>query len=370
MRFRVLISCRDSGAAGQIIPVIRGFLGDDRFDVKVVAHGPALGLISSAGLPVTPFREGNGFGSGDSSSLRAAASKLLEEWRPDAVVAGVSSMGIGVDEALLAVAKVPTFAMQDLWGEINLGLGVPAGTYFVLDENALELTQAVVKANVVVVGSAKHRAYSDLDIYQIRAVARNEVGEGKAPIVGFFGQCADLPGHEENFNDFLDAVGKLSFSIRLVLREHPKTSPQVANAHLKQARSCCPNVVDATSRLSAEHWLAACDLVVTPFSTCGIDHAYLTAYSSIPLGNVLYVMTNKLLREERTRQVSSYRFPTIDLGLGSIVESIEDIGPEMKRLLGQPELESYYERAKGLSRSNAVEAVVNEVISQLQRAPF
>lgn len=363
---RVLFSARDPGAAGQLAPVILSFFADAEFEVQVVASGQALELLRAADIPAKAFGSFEGLGQDSREELLDFARKVLIDSRPDAVFTGVSSMGFGVDEALLAEARVPTFAIQDLWGEVNLLLGKAAGTYFVLDEYAAGITRESTGSKAVVVGSPKHAAYAGLDIPALKKAALKLIADQGKPIIGFFGQCAVLPGHEENFRDFLNGLREIDRPFNLLLREHPKTPLDIAQSHIEQARHAGFEVFDATGKLSAEHWLSACDLVVTPFSTCGLDHAYLSAYSSAPLGTVLFLMTNERLRNDRAAQVRSYRFPTLDLGLGSLTENVNEIPRAILSLLGHEARAAYYERSKKLRHGNAITLIVNELNSQVK----
>jgi hypothetical protein len=211
---RVLLSARDPGGAAQVRAVAPALRADPRAAVSVAASGPAFDILEAAGQTPERFVLPDGsvhLAAGDDPApLLGMAQALLDRADPDALVVGISSLGVGVDEALLARAGGrPTFALQDYPGDANAIAGAYAGRYFVRDEAAARLTRARFGAEAVAVGSLRHQAYARLDVPALRASTRAQVGAGDHPVVGFFGQPPDIPGHEAAFAHLAEALAAI-----------------------------------------------------------------------------------------------------------------------------------------------------------------
>src|SRR5205814_87240 len=110
---------------------------------------------------------------------------------PDAIMVGLSGPDKGQDEALVAQAgTLPTYAVQDFWGDVNPGFGVLPGTYFVLDEVAAQLTRRRVSTSrIVVTGSARHAAMARYDPASLRERFRSPIRPAPTDSIAvFFGQ--------------------------------------------------------------------------------------------------------------------------------------------------------------------------------------
>jgi hypothetical protein len=368
-RKKILISARDPGAAGHIKALVHYFRTDARFEVLVAASGAALEILEKADINPIAF---NLKGSNDSvqpgqdpGPLLVEASKLLESLKPDIVLTSLSSLGVGIDEALLATARVPTFALQDFWGDVNLGLGVPAGLYLVMDEFAVEFSRERWGVKAQAVGAPKYVCYQDLDILAMRHATRKILkANPEDRVIGWFGQPPDIPGLEEVFQDFLKALALVPIKLKLVLKEHPK-SRHVGKMHIEKARGLSFQVVEATEDRTIEDWLAACDLVVTVFSICGLDHAFLSAYSPQPLGCVLYLATNKPVRRFISDLSGMYKFPIVEQGLGKMIEDPAEISETIQLLLSYDVVRDYHTRSKRLSAGNPLSAIAECIIQNL-----
>ena len=336
-RRRVLISARDPGAAGSVGPLAAAFRSEGGLDVDIAASGEALRLLRARGESPIAFTFDDGRDcvedGEDPGRLLAEARGLIERTRPDAVLVSLSTFGVGLDEALLAVAQVPTFAMQDFWGDANLGLGVAAGLYFALDEYAAHLTKDRWDLEALPVGSPKHMSYADLDIVKTRDEARRTLGSDlDERIVGYFGQSPAIPGVEAAFRDLVDAVEKLEPRPTVLLREHPK-SEDVREQHAALLQGRGLTVADVTGISFAESWLVACDVVTTTLSLCGLDHAYLSAYSPQPIGSVLYLMTNEEIRAYARQSCGLPHLPTVNQGLGFVATEPARLAEQLEREL-------------------------------------
>ena len=366
----VLFSARDPGAVGHALALIDAFQQDRRFEVSVTASGVALRMLQDTGLIVRPFslpdgREYLADPKGDTTPLLAAARQVLDEVRPDAVITALSSFGVGVDEALLATAEEPTFAMQDFWGDVNLGLKVPAGLYMTLDEEAVRLTMERWSARALAVGSPKHSRYVGLDTAAVRRDVRASIGVNDLdPLVGFFGQPPDIPGHEAAFRGLLGAMTRLVPQPRLLLREHPKFI-QHAERHVALAEQAGLTVIDVTAESSVERWLVGCDAVATPYSACALDHAYLSAFSPEPIGVALYLLCNPEIRAFMRDACGFDRFPTVKKGIGLVAESPGAILPLLQDALTPESRAAYFQASKRLRVGDPCRTVMETVATSI-----
>ncbi|MFQ5801312.1 MAG: hypothetical protein ACE5JQ_00260 [Candidatus Methylomirabilales bacterium] len=372
-KLRVLFSSRDPGGVGHILILLQAFRKDGRFDVYLAASGAALSMLRQTGELPRPFILADGRDhlevGEDPTPLTDAARRLLDEVRPDAVFACLSSFGVGIDEALLAACKVPSFAMQDFWGDVNLGLGVPARLYFVLDDYALKLTKERWGVEAVAVGSPKHARYNALDVAALRHTARKSLGvNGDDKVVGFFGQSPDIPGHESAYQDLVRAMGELVPRPLLLLREHPKFVV-LGRDHISLANRVGLKVADVTNDRDLEAWLAACDVVTTPFSACGLDHAYLSAYSQKPIGSVLYLMTNDEIRAFSQDVSGMKQFPIVERGLGKVAGAPEEVSLWLRDALYGESVTAYFEASKSLRTGEDPSRIIVETVGQRLSIP-
>jgi hypothetical protein len=351
---RVLLSARDPGAGTQMRALAPALRADPRLEVVMAASGPAYDLLEAAGERPTRFTLADGSAhvppGGDPSSLLAATAALLEDVSPDVLLVGISSLGVGLDEALLArAAGRPTFALQDYPGDANAIEGAYAGTYFVRDERAARLTGTRLGAATVVIGSLRHAAYAALDVSGLRARTRERIGAAPGRrVLGFFGQPPEVPGHEAVFTHLADALARHEVKPLVLLREHPKAGVSF-DRHAAALRQTGVVVHDAREG-DVEAWLCACDVVTTGFSHCSMDYAFLSAASAEPLGSVLFLLTTAEIRRFMAEYAGMARPDGADAGLGLIAERAEDVAPLLARALSPEERSRYHESSRRLPR--------------------
>jgi hypothetical protein len=372
---RVLLSARDPGAAAQIAQVVRALRDEPRTEPWLAASGVAADFLEAAGESPIRVALADGRTSvapGESPApLLAAATALLDRVRPDVVLTGISSLGLGVDEALLATAGPrPTFALQDYPGDANGVEGAYAGLYFVRDEGAARVTRARFGVEALPVGSLRHAAYARLDVSALRSEGRARAGaEGATPVVGFFGQPAEIPGHEAAFEHFVDALRARSDRPVVILREHPKSGGR-AGAHRNAIAGAGLPVHDATGRGPIEGWLAACDVVTTCFSHATMDYAYLSAWSREPLGSVVFLLTT----DESRRFFRGYTHLAapdgVEGGLGRIASRPDAVGPLLDSALSDGERRAYHQASRRLEREARLDRIVETLLAAGARQPM
>jgi len=365
-RVRVLLSARDPGGAAMARAVAPALRASDGLDLTVAASGPAWETLTAGGERARRFALPDGSAhvavGGDPAALLAGAGALLAEVDPDVVLVTISSLGVGIDEALLArPGGRPTFALQDYPGDASAIDGAHAGTYFVRDESAARLTRRRWGVAAVPVGSLRHAPYAALDVARLRAETRTRIGVVPGqPVLGFFAQPPDVPGHEAAFAHLVHALARLAPRPRVLLREHPK-HPQAGAARGAALRAAGIAVHDATADGAAEPWLAACDVVTTCFSHCSMDYAFLDAWSAEPLGTVLFLLTSEDTRRFMITHAGIDRPDGVDVGLGRVAERPDDLPALLERALAAEERAAFHAASRRLPREARFDLIVDAV---------
>jgi hypothetical protein len=369
----VLASARDPGGAAQVRAVCLTLRGDPRLAITVAASGPAFDMLDGAGLGPLRFALSDGTAhvppGGDPSKLLDCAGALIERVDPDVLLVGISSLGVGLDEALLARAGGrPSFALQDFPGDANAIGDAYAGTYFVRDEAAGRLTRGRFGLATVAVGSLRHAAYASLDVGRLRASMRARIAApDDQPVLGFFAQPPAIPGHEAAFAHLAETLARRPARPVVLLREHPKY-PDHRERHAALLRRAGVTVHDASGG-EAEPWLIACDVVVTCFSHCSMDYAFLSACSEEPLGSVLFLLTTDEIRRFM-REYAGVSLPDgVVAGLGSVAERAADVGPMLARALSAEERERYHAASRRLPREARVDLIAAALVEAAARRP-
>ena len=363
----VLVSARDPGGAAQMRALCPALRADARLRVTVAASGPAFDILHAAGEQPRRFALPDGSAhvpaGGDASALLDAAGRLVDDLAPDVLLVGISSFGVGLDEALLARAGGrPSFALQDYPGDANAVAGHYARTYLVRDEAAARATRARTGAAAIAVGSLRHAAYAGLDVTRLRAATRSRIGAGAdRTVVGFFGQPPEIPGHEAALAHLIAALAGWAVRPLVLLREHPKSAGDRARhaAALRRAGLAVHEAFDG----DVETWLAACDVVTTPFSHCSMDYAFLDARSPVPLGTVLFLLTTPEISRFFRDGSRLERPDGVDAGLGLIAESPEQVRPLLDAAVTPTERRRFHEASARLPREAGVDVIVDALLA-------
>ena len=328
-RIRLLVSARDPGAALSAREIVRLAMGHPRFDVRLVASEPAYSILKDERLcvqradavTVASLHEAH------SSRLFEKMRALVRDFDPHAVLVGLSSPGAGLDEMLLALADGRlTYAVQDFWGDINFTLGVLALTYFVIDAEAARLTRLRADVRTVRSGFVKYASYAELDALRLREESRAALGlNGDTQLIGFFGQPLwRIPGYAETLSAFGESKRQINDRSVLIYRPHPKES---YTDHTEAARVLRRAAGDAfvETALPTRSLLAACDIVVSCFSSCGYDGLMLNRFSPVPLASVVYLMFEPGLRDWFQTHTGLSEMPPARDGLALSVTSIASL---------------------------------------------
>ena len=287
MTIRLLITMRDMAAAAHLSQVVKAARADDRYEIEVIAQKPASAHLASVGIAHQAVQAPAALlaASPEAAELLTTAREILERLQPHAVLAGLSTpFDGGIDEAVLACANVPTFLLQDFWGEQNRFFGKGADVAFALDDAARKRNADRFNLPSVVVGSARHAAYAALDLPAMRRNMRRTLNvPGASPVIGFFGQALNhLAGYRRTVLAFIQAVAAFGPGVTLIVRTHPRESA----AHKAETRAMFDAAGIATITLddgAVDDILPACDIVCSLFSNCTYDASYQNWFSPEPL---------------------------------------------------------------------------------------
>lgn len=327
---RLLLSARDPGAAAHISEVAAAASTDPQFEVIVIAASPALERLRQAGFTV---REFNGAPVAEASDphteqLLVEAKKWHEDIQPDALIVGTSGPGLGVDEALIAMAVTPHhYMIQDYPGYIVPGFGRFANCYFVIDDAAAALTVGRCPARLVVAGLPKYAAYHRLDPVALRSIGRSRLA-WDGLIVTFYGQPLwSLPGYAATIQHLAKAIASIPSSVLTVYRPHPKetTEQRAYAASLFQREGGLDPTFDPAPDIESS--LCSADIVCTCFSTCGEDQIHLQRVAARPLGVVIYLLVEDDLRQQHLSDSASDAPPRTAEGMALLATRCKDIEP-------------------------------------------
>jgi len=351
-RHRLLLSARDVGAGQAIVELGAAAAGDRRFEVSCVLQAPAADRYRGGSHDCVQFAAPivSSLTDGDAAALLAAARAILAKHRPDALVVGLSGPGAGLDEALLYIASedLPTFAVQDFWGDANRTFGTLPRHFLCIDEVAVGLTGERWSATATAVGSLKHVGYAGVDVDMMRSQGRTRFAVGNETwFLAIAGQPLwDEPAYGAAIADVLRiAAGFERERTRLVYRPHPKEG-SMCRERVTALASQCGLAIDFDDERNQEPLLAAADLLITPFSTCGYDHAQLSRQANGPLGTVLYVLSEPRLAELYRRWTGLLSLPCADMGLGSVAWDREALASAMRHALAPEARDDYWRKAQ------------------------
>lgn len=375
MTIRLLVTARDAAAALHLVQVIQACRNDNRIEVVIAAQRPAVDYFLNAGIEVEilPSLSARSPESPEAVCLRGIARQLLDEVRPDAVLVGLSTpFDAGLDEAVLAEARVPTILFQDFWGEQNLIFGKAADLVLAIDAEAASLNFSRFGIRSRIVGSARHAAYANLDIPSIREKVRTKLGVGRNErVVGFFGQALHrLPGYARTIQAFIDALTSIDSQFKLIVRPHPRENDeQREKTRLLFERSGLMPLIDLEGPV--ENALIACDVVCSLFSTCTYDAAYLNRFSLKPVAVPVSMLFDEEIEAYCRQHVNFETFPHHCSGTVLSVHERRELESVIRQSLKPEMCEQVWRNAQTHlpDPAGAPRLVLDEVVKYLGERP-
>jgi hypothetical protein len=369
---RLLVSARDTGAAGHLAVVAAQASVREDLELALTAAPPALGAWQALDLPVEPFAAAPVEAADDPGveALLAEARALVQRLRPDAILVGLSGPGAGLDEALLAVAgNIPTFVLQDYWGDLNTLLGPPRVTPLVMDDEAVVLTRRRHGVEAVAVGAPKYTPYVGLDMAALRESGRRRAGAGgRRMLVGFCGQPLwSYPG----YRDTIEALGHVLSGqfpdALLVYRPHPKET-RLELAAVASTLAGSAGTAAVTRSGDPEEFLAGCDVVCSAFSSCATDLLYLDRVSPTPLANGVHLLFDRRLAHLFREWTDLDAVPTVTAGLALDVDAEASLAETLAIAASPASCERTWRRARErlADPATATAAILDHVVASVR----
>jgi hypothetical protein len=313
---KILLTSRDAGSAYQQVALIQNLLkieGD--LSYLFLSQHPATTIIEQHGLQCKDCTKN---ASDSDGQMQINVEEALGNFGPDFVLVGLSWQQWGVDEYVMQESRekgIPTGAIQDYWGYVGqFDSELHPDVFFVCHQDAADLTQKNLGSFVrtLAVGSPKHEAYAAVAEVGRRR-SRGRLGRGVNVV--FMGQPFVIPGIRENFEIFLRGLQNCDEKYRVVFKPHP-ADPESAKLCSVLAASRIRDFRVASDSEPSEMLLLDSDIVVTCFSTAGVDHNYLQRFSKTHIGELIYLLCGEIITDTIGKAIGQTSIPYADRGLG------------------------------------------------------
>jgi hypothetical protein len=334
---KILLTANDLGSARQNLSFAESCVLKN-FDVifKFLAMGPARDVFQNSSILEVDF-DYKSFN--HEKFAEQNVKKILEDFQPDFVLAGLSFKGESIDELVRKITKekdLPFGVIQDYWGYLGAyDLNSLPDVFFVFDKEASRLTDYKTdgQANCIITGSPKHEIYKEkitgwLDEQPLKSLNEKNIV--------FIGQPSEIGGIFENFKIFLNAANQLKGSFKIYFKPHPSDM-----AYLSQYEEALKIQIQPyeiiENNIEIETILCQADIIITCFSTSGIDHNYLQFYANKPLGELVYLTSGNELLNSIEKLVGIAEIPGAKSGMGEVCKSQKELQITLQNfLLGYP----------------------------------
>ena len=288
----LLLTARDVGAAGHMAALATS-ASTHGAQCVVVAQGAAVEYLAARNVAYLAAEEWLGCAEVSPTNFIGHATKAgqrLKEHSVAAVVCGLSPASeTGIDEIVIAGARIhgiPSVAVQDFWGDVR-------------PDKAL-----------------KHTRFTGIDFLRLRREGRAALGVGlTAPLIGFFGQnLLAVEGYLEVLSDIGRASASIGGGTKLFYKPHPRESDACLASTLRhlKAAGAVPLLMESTMIESA---IAAADVVLSCFSTVGLDAAYMMCAEDAPAVSIICADYPADVRDFWRPSTGLGAFPLVTAGL-------------------------------------------------------
>lgn len=353
---RLICSTRDVGAYKQLEAFLEFCLKKNFLnDYLILAQDPALSYSKLNKKKIIKISKRN---------LKIKyIENIFQEFSPNFTIAGLSAFNIGIDEVLIKVSKknnVPVGVIQDYWGYLGRVRNLDFPDYFfVIDSLAKKLTKSRLPKNqnskIIVTGSPKH------SLYREKIKSWNIKKKIKKKSVHIFMQPLNIPGIIKNYLEVLYVLKEFAGDIRVFIHKHPSDKTNKAYNLVKNL-----NMKYTTSNKNAlEKNLMNADLVLTFFSTIGLDHNYLQAFKDKQIGELIYVNIGCKIKNYMHEVIGQTKVPGSSKKLGKTVVNKKQLIFNMKKFIKGEKLNTYSIKsikkfAKNISPSNRIISIIKK----------
>jgi len=287
----------------------------------LLADGSAIDIFKKTGLSceAMTFKKKS-----CQKEMVSKVSDIIETFKPDAIMVGMSELGNGLDESLLLVSeKIRTYSFQDFWGDTHKVNDLTKHTYFVLDQESLELTKKLdKKSRVLVSGSPKHFQYKKLNFEVIANTFKVQADVSAIQMVSIFiGQPL------WHLNGYAETIYEMAY---LFFKSHPrgafyyKTHSRENIADIKILDNFIFNgkkISVLNPQIKIEEALVGANYLFSVFSSAALDYIYLRYFGKI--NNMFTYCLYKADIQEFYRSTTHLDY--LPLAKSGLVNSIENI---------------------------------------------
>lgn len=314
-RIKLLITARDPATAVSFQILIPQLIKHSCFEIKVLAQAPASEILMSVYPQLDEFLPQSSF-----ELKQQKVKEVIDAFRPDAVLCGISGPDIGVDEATLKVAQdqgIESYALQSFWGDINQLSGAVPKHAFVLDDEAVRLTeQRYPQIRSIAIGSIKHADFKGYEVLKLRDQKRTGLLKNDEILIGFYGQpILEVEGYFTTLEAMVRQLKKWSRPFRLMYRPHPKESQELFDKTWQLFSDAFSERLLLDQSADIVESLCMSDLVVSVFSTCGFDNLYLNEMSAQAFNSSVYLWFDSNMIEWWQTYSGLTEMPLISEGL-------------------------------------------------------
>ena len=326
---RLTVTMRDIAAANHLAEVINPLNVPSNFRITTLAQAPASDLLLERSIDHIRVDLPNAqtTSSSEAENLLEYARQHLSSNPSDAILAGLSTpFDGGIDEAFLAQSDNPKFLLQDFWGEQNRFFGRGADIALVLDEAALARNAVKFGMRSIVVGSARHSSYANIDFPSLRKDVRRDLSvDDDQHVIGFFGQALNrLPGYGRTLKAFIRSLSEIKKKVIVVIKSHPRETARQRKELADLFEEVSVKKIFCNDH-SVDTLLPACDIVCSLFSNCTYDASYQNWFSSEPLSVPVSLLFDPEIAEYYRERVEFEDLPIHSHGLVTPVYSQRDL---------------------------------------------
>lgn len=366
-----LFTSRDPSSALELLPVIERLRRDGLLHLAVAATNPALNILHESGLYCEAVEaQVNGDRIHDSypllpghsiqEALLARVREIIVNTKPSVVVTGCSSLGYGVDEAMVLEAVragIPSCTYMDGWGVGNVLGDKRADLLLLAEETAASVVQGWPQERIIVIGSPRQDTQHQVDTIAERIKRRRELGMDEREVLAtFFAQTPLVEGYMENWEVLIGALSRFDCRrLLLAIKPHPKYPDHAEDLVRLAADQGVPHILFRGPR-NNDGLFAASDLVFVVNSLSGVDHAHFVGRAAMPLGVAVYLCFGAKYRAHLRETLGYERHPYAQIGIGRTAECTEDLTELLDDAFGERRAAiEYFRMAKTLCMTGAVE---------------
>jgi len=325
---RVLLVCRDAGAAQQLLAVAAAQDASPTsraVELRALVDGPARQAFHCCGIPVdTIDRLSAG---ATHRAFEESLDAYLRHVVPQAVLTGVSAPGPSLEEAVTHAARrvgIPVIAFQDYWGCGHDDPHAIPDMWLVLDDEAARLTRAQYPhARIEVVGSPRHDALVLRDLPGLQPHWAPRRMPGGPALVMFAGQPLwHLPAYETTLRDTARVLATRGQSVTVRYAPHPAETD--CRPHVEQVFGDEGISVQILPMQDVIATLCDIDVLITAFSSCAWDLLQLHRHEGLSPAVPVCAMWDPQIQQAHAAYAGGHRTVPYRALLGELLVTSQD----------------------------------------------